>query len=340
MKSRHTSLAAIAFPALLVFSMTAFRAPAQELRTIIAGIAVLSSELSDGVRLTMAYNEAVAILIPKDSPFIQGFEIELKAPASALAQPGALAYELWRRIDPMPDKNRYVYTGDRFITQPLPGRAGMVLQVPTRRDHSLKSGPYSTLIPMIIESKDFPFIFKLESVSKGVSTELENAQFQIRIRPLLTDEGALRLFIRFPEGGDPGNIALFVDEKRLADGHYFDGKESLVLKAGSHYLRVSSDKYRDESRTISVEQGKTIDLAIDLQDTTPILIIEAPDSAQLFLDNLKLVREGKSAWTIDPGDHVLSCKIGDYTLMRKFTAFRGKTYKIVLSIDLQVQENP
>jgi hypothetical protein len=42
--------------------------------------------------------------------------------------------------------------------------------------------------------------------------------------------------------------------------------------------------------------------------------------------------------TVEPGDHTAACRIGDYSLTRKFTAYRGKTYKLVLEIDLQVQE--
>jgi len=315
-------------------------AGAEELRTIISGMATLSSESPDGVRLSMAYNEAVAIVLPKESPFIQGFEIEVKIPQAAIAFPGALAYEVWRRLDPAPDKNRFGYEGERIITQPLPTRGSLVLQVPVRKDHNLKTSPYSTVLPTVLDAKDFPLLFKFYAISKGIPPELENADFQVRIRPLLTDDGALRINIHYPEGSEKSLVAISLDDKRLPDGHYLDGKELLVLKAGTHYLRVSSEKYRDESRTFSIDQGRVLDLSIDLQDTTPLLVIEAPDSAQITIDGQKLRPEQKTSLNVEVGEHTVSCRIGDYVITRKFSAFRGKTYRLVLSVDLQVQEQP
>jgi hypothetical protein len=308
---------------------------AQELRTLVAGIVLLQAENADGARLTMGYSDAVAVLLAKESPFIQGFEIELKLPPSLTAVPGAFAYELWRRIDPAPDKGRFGYKGERIITQPLPARAGLVLQIPVRKDHAMKSGPYATLIPTVVEPKDFPFLFKLLPLAKGASPEVEAAQLQVRVRPVLSDEGGLRLLLKYPEGiPEREAVAVTVDDKRV------DPLAVLVLKAGSHRLHISSEAYRDESRSLAIEQGKVLELSIELQDTTPLLLLEAPDSAVVTLDGLRLDHVAKPQMTIEPGEHLATCRIGDYSLSRKFTAARGKTYRLVLSVDLQLQEGP
>lgn len=306
---------------------------AQELRTVVAGIAALQSDNAEGTRLVMGYDDAIAVTLPKESPFIQGFEIELKLPPALASAPGAFAYELWRRIDPVPDKGRYGYRGERIITQPLPARAGLVLQIPVRRDNSMKSGPYATVIPTLVEAKDFPFFFKLVPITKGSSSEVEAAQIQVRVRPILTDEGGLRIILKYPEGQlERGAIVAMVDDKKV------DPAAALTLKAGGHRLLVSSETYRDESRSFSIEQGRSLDLLIELQDTTPILLIEAPDSALVLIDGARVDHVAKPQMAIEAGEHSASCKIGDYSLSRKFTVARGKTYKLILSIDLQVQE--
>ncbi len=326
---------------MFAFGVSLHTLPADDLRAIIAGTISLSPEAAEGSRLSIAYNESFAVIWPKDSPFIQGFEIEIKLPQAALAMPGALAYELWRQVEPAPDKNRYGYSGERLITQPLPARASLVLQVPVRRDHGLKSGPYATVLPLVLEQKDFPFLFKFDAVAKGIPSDLENAQFQVRVRPLLTDEGAIRLNLRYPDlAGEHGPLSVTIDDKKLPEGHFLDGKEALVLKSGIHYLRVSSDRYRDENRSFTLDQGRTLELVIELQDTTPILTIEAPDSALLTLDGQKMGRDAKQGSTVEPGEHVVACRIGDYVVTRKFTAYRGKAYRIVLQVDLVVQESP
>jgi len=335
MKARNGALAAI----LLILYSLASALSAEELRTIIAGFAPLSSESPEGVKLSIGYNDAVAVTIPKDSPFIQGFEIEIKSPQAALALPGALAWEIWRRVDPDPEKTRYGYSGDRILTQPLPARVGFIVQIPVRRDHSLKSGPYATLVPAIVEPKDFPFLFKLLPVTKGIPPELEDAQFLVRVRPLLTDEGGLKLLLRYPEGAERAPLVLSVDDKRI-EGRALEGKDPILLKTGSHFLHIVSESYRDENRSIVIEQGRFLELAIDLRDTTPLVMVEAPDSALVLLDGVKINHESKSSFAVEPGEHTLSCKIGDYSLSRKFIAFRGKSYRVVLSVELQVQEGP
>jgi hypothetical protein len=219
--------------------------------------------------------------------------------------------------------------------QPLPARAGYSIQIPVRADHDLKPSPYATLIPAIVEQKDFPFLLKLVPISKGVPSAAETAKFQVRVRPLLTDEGALSLKLRYPEAAtDRYPVVVTVDDRKV------DPSSPILLKAGAHRLGVASESYRDESRNFAIEQGKTLELAVELEDTTPILVVEAPDSAIVTLDGLRIDHVAKPSMAIESGDHNAACRIGDYSLTRKFTAYRGKSYRLVLEIDLQVQESP
>jgi murein DD-endopeptidase MepM/ murein hydrolase activator NlpD len=317
----------------LVLAGAESRLDADELRTIIAGSVSLSPENPDGSRLTMGISDGVAVVFPKESPFVQGFEIELKSPPSVVALPGGFAYELWRGIEPAPEKGRYGYRGERIITQPLPARAGFVLQIPVRKDHTLKAGPYATLIPTVVAPDQFPFVFKLFPATKGIPPEVESAQIQIRIRPLLTDEGGISVRLRFPEGTkERGEVLVSVDDRRI------EPTAVILVKAGAHKLLVKSEEYRDESISVNVEQGKIAEIAIDLQDATPVLVVEAPDSALVLLDGERVDHVANPQLAIEQGEHEVSCKIGDYSLRRSFIAYRGKTYKIVLSIDLQVEE--
>jgi hypothetical protein len=305
----------------------------QELRTIVAGIAALQAEDAEGVRLVMGYDQAVAVTMAKSSPFIQGFEVELKLPPAFASQPGAFAYELWRRIEPDPDKNRYGYSGERIVTQALPARAGFVIQIPVRRDHAMKSGPYATVIPTLVEPEDFPFFFKLVPLSKGAAPEIEEAELQVRVRPVLTDEGGLRLVLAYPvDQAEHASVTALIDDKRV------DPESMILLKAGAHRLLLNSENYRDESRSFVVEQGRVLDLEIELQDTSPILLIEAPDSAFVMVDGVRVDHAANPRMRIEPGEHSASCRIGDYSLSRKFTVARDKVYKLVLSVDLQLQE--
>ncbi|HUX42170.1 MAG TPA: hypothetical protein VMV83_13470 [Rectinemataceae bacterium] len=332
MKSQRGPLvsAPLLFLLLMSTALTGGGASAEDLRTLIGASIVLPQD-PQGVQVSIAYNEAVGISWSKDLNFVQGFEIEVKSPAAALAMPGSIAWEMWKNVDPVPDKNHYGYSGDRILTQVLPGRAGVVYQIPTRGDNNLKDGPFATVLPTVVDPASFPFVFRLIPISKGSTPDVERAKFSVRVRPLFTDEGGLRVGFKYPAGVEKGDFSVQVD------GSEVDPSGLLVLKPGSHSLHVASTVYREESRSFSIEQGRVLDMSIELEDTTPILFVEAPDSAVLSLDGSRLDRS-KTSFTVEPGEHTVLCRLGDYSMTRKFTAYRGKSYRLVLSIDLAVQE--
>ncbi len=334
MDSTRYRRATVALAVSSALSILVAHAQAEDLRALVAGVAVISPENADGTRMAIGFDESVAVVMPKDSPFVQGFEIEIRSPQAVIAAPGGFAYELWRRLDPSPDRKRVDYSGERILMQPLPARAGYAIQIPIKADNAIKPSPYATLIPALVEQRDFPFLFKLVPISKGLSSDVESAKFQVRVRPLLSDEGALSINLRYPEGAaEHYPLDATVDDKKV------DPSQPILLNSGAHKLGISSEAYRDESRSFAVEQGRTLELVVELQDTTPVLIVEAPDSAIVTIDGATMDQVAKPEMTVEPGEHTAICRIGDYTLTRKFTANRGKSYKLVLEIDLQVQED-
>ncbi len=332
MKSQRGQLFVMPISLFFLIVMATFGgvAGAEDFRSLIGATIPLPQD-PQGVQVSIAYNEAVGITWAKDLDFVQGFEIEVKSPAAILAMPGSIAWEMWKKVDPLPDKNHYGYSGSRILTQVLPGRAGVVYQIPTRGDNTLKDGPFATVLPTVVDPASFPFVFRLIPISKGATPDVERAKFSIRIRPLFADEGGLRIAFKYPAGLEKGDFTVQVD------GTTIDPSGLLVLKPGSHALHLASSAYREESRSFAIEQGRILDLSIELEDTTPILFVEAPDSALISLDGARLDR-AKSSFTVEPGEHTVLCRIGDYSMTRKFTAYRGKSYRLVLSIDLAVQE--
>ncbi|MCX7024523.1 MAG: hypothetical protein NT080_07875 [Spirochaetes bacterium] len=306
--------------------------PAEPFRTNVAAVITLSAAKPDGEQLSIGAADAIAIQFSEDSLFIQGIEIEVRIPRMS---PSSVVWTLYKAVKPAPKTDRVAFEGDALLSQPLPDRVSMVLQVPVSERHALKSGPYATVLPTVIKARDFPIVFKLTPVSKGIPPELELSGFKLRIRPLLIDEGILRLSVTGPEPEPaPDDIEVFIDEKRCERWY-----EPVFLRKGSHSVQVKAPGFRDEMRTVVTEPARILDLAVVLQDTKPTAVFEAPANALIHLDGVAvdLVHEPKIF--MEPGEHTVVCRIGDYTITRKFTAYRGKTYRIVLSVDLSVQES-
>jgi hypothetical protein len=179
-------------------------------------------------------------------------------------------------------------------------------------------------------------LFHLEVAGKGASPELEKAVFRMRVRPLFTDEGGIAPVLRTAEGASPASPPEF-----WADGKKVELRDGiLVLRKGVRTIQVSVPGYRDENRTVTVEAGRVVELAVELAGTAPVLVAQAPDLARIELDGVLWDHVSKPRLEIESGEHTLVCKLGDYTVTRRFTAIKGRTYDVVLSVQLEVKEGP
>jgi hypothetical protein len=101
---------------------------------------------------------------------------------------------------------------------------------------------------------------------------------------------------------------------------------------------ILSDDYRNENRRFLVERAKTLDLAITLQDPTPLIIFEAPENARIFLDNDRILGS-QEPYPVEPGSHEVRFLVGEYTTVQILNVQRGKTYRVALTVDVNISES-
>jgi hypothetical protein len=171
------------------------------------------------------------------------------------------------------------------------------------------------------------------AIVKGLSEELENMVFTLTAKPIFTDEGAVKISYRYPQQLRGRQFTVLIDDVVIENP-----AEERVLKEGEHHLAVLSEDYRNESRRFVVERAKTTDLVIELQDPTPLIIFESPENTRIFLNNNPVSRDSGPI-PVEPGTHEARFQIGDYTLTKTIHVQRGKTYKIAVSVGLDINEN-
>jgi hypothetical protein len=282
----------------------------------------------------MNYNSAVFIYTGEDFRFCKGVQVELSAPRNWLSYYGNLGLILYAEAD----KKTAEGTGTadiyarRVHFEPLPNKLQSVYQIPVRPSHGLRNSPYSTVIQETLRSESFPLLFRLFPVIKGLSREVETMSFQLSVKPILGEEGAVRFTFRYPEqlAGKP--FTIFVDDILLenSSGEHF-------LKEGEHYLSVLSDDYRNENRRFMIERARVLDLTVELRDPAPLLLFEGPKDTRVFLDNVA-VTAGGDPLPVEPGVHEIRFQVSDYTIIKTLAVQRGKTYRIALTVDLAVSE--
>jgi len=304
---------------------------AESFRTVVEGVLEVSPGSSDNP-IPIGINSSVIINLGAETRFLRGIEIEISAPQSWLPYRGSLGMYIYNNINPQTAEGIADIDGKRIAFEPLPSRLRIIYQIPIRQQHGLRTTTSATVPTGVIQPSSFPIIFKLMQVSKGLPDDFENLSFNFTVRPILSDEGAVRLIPRYPAQLRNRPFTVLIDDSVVQNI-----SEQILLREGEHHLVILSEDYRNESRRFVVERAKVVDLTIELQDPTPIIIFEAPQNTQIYLDNNQIPRNRESI-TVDPGQHEVKFQVGDYTITRNLNIQRGKTYRVSMAVDLAIQE--
>lgn len=307
----------------------------QGVRTVVSSVVSLSSEDQGGAVVSLRYNEAIAVLFPKDPTFIQGVEFELRIPKAFQGAESSIAWSLLSGISPGPTSDRFDYEARLIATQPLPSRVSMSLILPIIPGHGIKGGPFASLIPAVAAADDFPLMFKLSPIGKGLLPAMETAEFKLTVRPVLRDEGGIRVSVTTGDGAEAPSVSVFIDD-RLAD----DPGRLILARKGPRVVRVSAEGYREEIVTVPVEAGVVSPLSVTLTPNAPFIAFQAPAGTYVTIDGKVVEPDELAGLSVDPGEHTLFFRIGDYSMTRKIMAMRGKVYSVVLSVELDVVVTP
>ena len=281
----------------------------------------------------LGFNDALAITLPDETQFLKGIELEFKLPSDMLVYKHCIGFSFYTNVSPVPDENTFDFTGKRIYINTLPARLSMVLQIPFSENHSIEETPYATLMPYSIVEGSSTVFLRLQPITKLLPENVEDLVFEVSVKPLFSDEGVFELSLVYPDKEHKG-IAVFIDEKPVTNY-----EKPIKLAAGMHYLAVTSEHYRTEVRTFAIDQAKTTKLEVQLRDTSPSLVITAPENASVFIDGVP-ASWGDKPITVQPGEHTVKFVIGDYEVSKAVTAINGKTYNISVSFDVQITETP
>jgi hypothetical protein len=305
---------------------------AESFRTIMEGSIEITSEKPSGGSISVGIDSSVLITLGAETRFLRGIEIEITAPQGWLQYRGSVVMVVYNNISAQTSTDATDITGAQITLEPLAPRLQIIYQLPVRQSHGLRTTTSIIVPPVIALPSTFPIVFRLMPVIKGLSSELENMIFTFTAKPILSDEGAVRIIPRYPAQLRNRPFTVLIDDNIISNI-----SDQIVLREGEHHLVLLSDDYRNESRRFVVERAKIIDLIIELQDPTPILIFESPQNAVIYLNNSRLPRNNEPVM-VEPGIHEVRVQVGDYTVIQTINVQKGKTYRIALAVDLTVQE--
>ena len=307
-------------------------AGAQQFGTTVTGVLPLSLDSQDDSSLWLKPREAAIVRLDGDIRFFRGVEIRVSSPVSWFAHSGSLLLSAYADLGSMPGIGFGEFSGRKIISQQIPARIQSVYQIPLRENHGLITGPFSMVSSEVTVPESFPVMLVLEPATSNLDGEVAQMSFLLSARPILSNEGAVRFITKYPQQMPARPFTVLVNNMAVENL-----SEEKLLPEGEHHLAVVSEDYRNHSRRFMVERAKSVDIVIELQDPTPVILFEAPQDTRISL-NGSGVSPG-SPVTVEPGIHEARFYVGDYVFSRAITVQRGKTYRISLNIDIDVSES-
>jgi hypothetical protein len=321
----------ILFMLLFVLSL---RIEAEPLRLFIAGEAEISLDKPEGTTISLSYTDTVLIRLRGDIRFFRGIQFDLTAPQAFLAYYGSLASSFYAELNGVPPPRGTADVNARQLSfEALPNKILNTWQIPLRPSHGLRSSPYVIIPTGIVPPASFPMLFRLMPVIKGISDELEKMVFQLQVKPILSDEGAVKISFSYPEQLHRKPVSVLIDDE-VVIGY----EEELLLKEGEHHLLILSEDYRNQSRRFLVERAKVLILHVELQDPTPLLIFEHPEGVRVLVNSIP-VNDTRAPYPVESGIHEVRFEMSNYSISRSIIVQKGKTYRIAMSVDVNITEN-
>ena len=309
------------------------------------------------VTTNIGINEALCINIPEDKTFLLGFEIEIKIPKIVATYRDSVIYSFFSDVSPTPKENIIDYSGKKLMINTIPPRLSVNLQTFFENIENKKESPYSTLLPFNLMENQNNLVLRFQMAMKGVPESFFTSEFTVTIKPILKDEGLLSFNFIYPQNTESKEeenenteilestkpivenisknekIFVYIDDNLISDF-----SKPILLKSGTHHISVISESYRNEVRTVIINQATSTTLDIELKSISPEISIIAPENTKVFLDDLELFNLDLPIQVV-PGEHQIKFIIGDYELLKKLTIQNGKSYEISLSIDIDISES-
>jgi len=327
------------FVLLFIFLVSAFPAASENIRgEVISNIVLSDSSLSENNELTMGIEDVFAVSVDEEARFIRGFEIEVKVPSELRRYGSSFAFNIYKQISPEISEGIGTYYGRKYDSIILPDSAKFYIRIPTGEQLPAEDNLYTTVFTRLTGKSDYPMMFTILPMMKGFPSSLYNSGFTVSVSPIFRNSGILNLELIIPEGLDPASLRLMIDNE-AENGFSEDGTREYKLTAGSHSLTLDITGGRSISRSFEISSGKTTRLSLKVEKLESTVFIDVPENTIIYIDGEKVDSEAGNMMNIEPGEHLVLFKIGDYKISKKFEILPGKDCKISLFLDIFIEEN-
>ena len=279
----------------------------------------------------------ILIELSGDHRFLDAIDLEITVPRAVSEAPGAVLFQI---IGPIVVSERggvVQAVGPELFTVPMQRPGKLFFQLPVREGAAVDASAAVQLLPAV-SPDSFPLAISFVPRMKGLSTELQQADFLVSANPVTRNLGGVRLVLMqedrqpFPiDSTTTPGFSLAIDGRNVAV------QPEYLLEPGLHRIRLTSERYRDQEATFGVERGAVVEFVLSLERALAEVAYTAPREATVYL-NGRALDASSGVFTAPPGEHTIVVVVGDYTITRRFTVSGERSYRISVSMDLTVEE--
>ncbi len=300
---------------------------------------VVKKELIDETsthEMRLGMGEALHLVLPEQRLFMQGLQLKIKMPALLADYGGAVAYSFYRDVEPQPSEEIIDYNAERVLIGTFSNRLTYHMEIPLTDEAELTNDPYTKTILLPHDTPINDIFFRVHIVMKGVPDGLWDSYVDIELKPILSNNGLLDLEVLYPVQDEETQTAspfiVFIDDDMLN----FTG-EPILLDTGMHHITVSSEFFRNEVQTFTIDKATTTRVEIQLQDIAPLLAVSAPENTRFYLNDVEYF-DFSDPIKVTTGNHQLRFAIGEYEIIRTIEILNGRTYNVDVSFDVAITE--
>ena len=283
----------------------------------------------------IALEEMASLQIEGLSQFIDAIQIEIHLSNTLKQYADSFGLTIHKNIKPKPVRGEKSFTGEKVFFHHLPFLNRMYISIPVNRAPSAESGPQTASFELdhSVIPDEFPLLIAMIPIMKGIPDSVLEKKFYLTFRTVLEKKGLVELSIHRPPDTELEAIRLFIDNNLIEVP-----EADLIMDSGIHQLKVESSNFQEVNASFTIESGQKRRVEIILEELTSELRLDAPESAEVFLDGEKL-RIGDEPVRLKEGTHLVRIKIDEYSFSKRFTSQRGKNYHLSIIFDIIVNED-
>lgn len=302
---------------------------------VVADIKIpVESEIEKSAQIRL--EESISLNIKGNREFLKSLDIELHQSNTLKEYADSFVIYIYKDLNPIPKKGIKNYRGTKIFSHIIPYQNRIYIKIPLKKketDNSGKPVQGLYLVKQAVSVSDFPLLFNIEPIMKGIPDTAFVKYFSISITPRVENRGFLVLNVEKPAGFKVEEYSVSIDGTRIQSI-----VKPILLDAGIHELLIQSDYFENVNSAFTVEAGKTNTLNILLKQNISTITFEAPENAIIYFDGTKLTTYQLKNLRVKQGDHLIRMKVDDYSLTRKITIKKNKRYQVSLIFDMLIKE--